>query len=130
MKIATYIELPGNTAEAIDFYQDLFNATLIRKEVFEETMTSEPTLVGKVFHAELELNGFYLYFCDSLADRDYTNQAYKITMECDTLEQSESYFTALKQGGIVTEDFRKMPWGMYHGTVRDRFGITWDIVFC
>jgi len=130
MKIATYVELPGTTTEAIAFYQNLFNATLIRKELFEDYMTSEPALIGKVFHAELELNGFYLYFCDSLTARDFANQAYKITMECDTLEQAESYFSALKQSGTVSEEFRKMPWGMYHGTVRDHIGITWDIVFC
>ena len=130
MKIATYVELPGTTAVAIAFYQNLFNATLIRKEIFEETMTSEPALIGKVFHAELELNGFYLYFSDTTAERDYANQAYKITMECDSLEQAESYFAALKLDGMVNEDFRKVPWGMYHGNVRDRFGVTWDIVFC
>ena len=130
MKIATYIELPGNTSNAIAFYQDLFNATLIRKELFEDDMTSDPALIGKVFHAELELNGFYLYFSDSLAVRDFTNQAYKITMECDSLDQAESYFNTLKQNGIVNEEFKKMPWGMCHGNVRDHFGVTWDIVFC
>lgn len=130
MKIATYVELPGTTAEAIAFYQNLFNATLIRKELFADYMTSEPSLIGKVFHAELELNGFYLYFSDSLAARDFTNQAYKITMECDSLEQANSYFNALKLEGTVNEEFKQMPWGMYHGIVRDRFGLTWDIVFC
>jgi PhnB protein len=130
MKIATYVNLNGNCEEAVDYYQKLFNATLIRKTLVEDYMTDKKELVGKVFHAELLIKGFYLYFSDSLDVYDYANQAYKITMECDTLEEAETYFDTLKKGGVVNEDFMKLPWGMYMGNVRDRFDVTWDIVFC
>lgn len=130
MKIATYVYLQGNCEEAVDFYLNLFQAKLIRKELFADYMTDQKDLIGKVFHAELQINDFYLYLSDSLTAFNYDNQAYKITMECDSLEQAQSYFDMLKQGGIVNEEFSKMPWGMYLGNVRDKFGVNWDIVFC
>lgn len=130
MRIATYLMFSGNCEEALQVYKDLFSAELITLSKFDETMTDNSRLYGKIFHAEMKIGGFYIYMADTADTLCGANQPYKVTYECDSMEQARLFFKALKEGGIVLDDFKKMPWGMYYSQVRDRFGITWDFVYC
>lgn len=67
--------------------------------------------------------------CDTASSFDYDKQAYKITVECDSLEDASRYFERLSRGGQVLSPLAKMPWGDTAGHLRDAFGINWDIVY-
>lgn len=130
MRIATYLKFNGRCEEAVGVYKELFKAEVTCFHRFDQSMTNSPELVGKVFHAELKIREFYIFLADTLEVLDYEKQAYKITVECDTLADAEKYFCTLQANGSVIEPLRHMPWGDYMGHLRDAFGITWDIVFC
>lgn len=130
MKIATYLLFNGTCEEALRTYQQLFNAEVICMHKSSAQMVDDEALVGKVFHAELNVNGFYLYMSDAVEHFDYGRQAYKVTVECDTLEQAQLYHDTLSKEGVVIQPFGQTPYGMFLGQLRDRFGITWDFVYC
>lgn len=130
MKIATYLKFNGKCEEAFNFYKKIFKADEICSYKFDQNMTKEVNLIGKIFHAELKIEDFYIYMCDTLEDLNYQKQPYKITMECNALDQANEYFNYLKDKGLILSPLEKKPWGIYVGEVRDRFGITWDIVYC
>ncbi len=37
------------------------------------------------------------------------------------------WFARLSEGGIVTDDLQKRPWGDWDGSVMDRYGVAWLI---
>lgn len=130
MKLATYINMNGCADKAMDFYLELFKGREILREKYTNQMTDNQELIDKIFHGEIVIHDVYLYFCDTEKTYAPKDQAYKLTMECDSLEQAEKYFAALSENGHILMDFKKMPWGMYLGNVTDEFGVTWDIVYC
>lgn len=130
MRIATNLKFNGSCEEALNTYKNLFNGEITCMHRFTKAMTNSDELMGKIFHAELKIKGFYIFMSDTTEELDYEKQAYKITVECDTLEEAKKYYTVLQEGGSVIKSFEKMPWGDYMGHLRDSFGITWDIVYC
>ncbi|MEW6718020.1 MAG: VOC family protein [Chloroflexota bacterium] len=130
MKIATNVSLKGEAEMALITYQELFGGKIICMHKYQKGMTDDPRLLGKLFHAELEIKGFYIYLQDTVEEYDYKKQAYQITVECDTFAEAEKYFDTLKTGGTVLTPITHMPYGPYIGHLIDKFGITWDIVYC
>lgn len=129
MRFAINLLFNGNCEMALNTYRDLFNAKLICLHRFTGSMTENQEFIGKIFHAELQVNDFFMYMEDTCKELDYEKQPCKITVECNKLEEAQKYYDALLAGGTMIEPFAKMPWGDYMGHLRDRFGITWDIVF-
>jgi PhnB protein len=97
---------------------------------FTEGMTENKELIGRIFHAELKINEFYIFMSDEAEEFRYENQAYKITVECDSLEDAQRFFNTLSVGGTVIQPFTQMEWGDHMGNLRDAYGITWDFIFC
>ncbi len=128
MRFAIYLKFHGNCEKALTTYKELFSGDAICMHRFNQHMTKDDTLLGKIFHAELKINQFYLYMCDTVEELDYHNTAYKITVECDTLADLQRYFDTLKSGGEILGPVTQMPWGDYMGHLRDAYGITWDFV--
>ncbi|WP_105614799.1 VOC family protein [Vallitalea okinawensis] len=130
MKIATYLRMKGRCNEALDLYKDIFNGEELFRYVHDENTTENESMIGKIFHAEMKIQDFYIYMSDTQEDLDYNKQAYNITVEVDTLEEAHRIFDRLKEGGRVHTPITKMAYGPYIGNLFDKFGINWDIVYC
>lgn len=130
MRIATYLKFNGKCEEALNKYKELFDAKVTCKIKYSEGMTENIELIGKIFHAELKIKEFYIFMSDEAEKLHYENQAYKVTVECDSLEDAQRYFNTLSADGTVIHPFTHMEWGDYIGTLRDTYGITWDFIFC
>jgi PhnB protein len=52
-----------------------------------------------------------------------------LSLEPDTLADTERLFQALSEGGQVNLAFQKMFWGAWYGSLTDRFGIHWMVNF-
>lgn len=124
MKVATYLMFNGKCEEALNFYKELFHAEVTCMIKFSKAMTDNTALIDKVFHAELKIENFYIFMSDTIEKFDYEHQAYKITFECDTLEDAQKYYNALSESGTVIQPLTKMPWGDYISHLRDPYEIT------
>ena len=130
MKIATYLHIKGDCNKAFERYKKLFKGQEICKYTYNEHMTKDENMYGKVFHAELKIDNYFIYMSDSNESYEYINQPYKIVVEFDCLQETERVFNELKINGIVNSEITKMPFGPHIGNVTDEFGTTWDLVFC
>jgi len=132
MKISPYISFNGNCADAVAFYEKVFNvkAEIMRykdapKDRGYEVQASTENFV---MHAQFELGGEIIMFADmppEYAVKNGTNIA--IMAEFDKIEIAKSAFEALKEGGKVDMEMQETFWSKCFGSLTDKFGVIWNI---
>ncbi len=128
MKASAYLHFKDNAKEAIEMFKSIFKADVISEIKYEEGITDNPSLFGKIFHAELKIGDLNLYLCDT--DNDETYHSIKFVIEMSDQNLAHAQFSKLTKHGKILQDFTKMPFGPIIGEVEDMFGITWNIVIC
>jgi PhnB protein len=128
MKVATYLYFKDNAKEAIDLYQSIFNAEVICEYLFEDGMTQNQELLGKMFHAEIKIGDQNLYFSDTGEDALFDSM--KFVVEIREEDEAKRSLEKIVQNGKLVSDFKKMPVGPSIAHAIDRFGIHWNVVIC
>jgi PhnB protein len=128
MKTAVYLEFKDQAKQAIEIYQDIFDAQVVCEYIYAEEMTQNPELLGKVFHAELIIGDLNLYLSDSETEPSF--DSVKFVIEVPDEEKARSYFEKLIQSGKKIHDFRQLPIGPTIASAEDSLGIRWDVVIC
>lgn len=126
MKVATYLNFNLNAQDVIDSYKAIFNATEAMKMLFEEGMTDNPALVGKVFHAELKISNLNLYLSDTGIEPDFSS--IQLAAEFSDSEKAHQVFERLAEGGKIISPFEEMSFGPTIASVQDKFGVTWALI--
>ena len=127
MKIALYLYFNGNCAEAMEYYKEVFDGKEELKFLYSKDMTDDQSLIGKVFHAELDLGGFYLYMSDVI-DKDLENRPYKLVFETFDASEAKSVFKKLSLEGRIISEIAQMSFGPKIGALVDKYGTTWNVV--
>ncbi|QBE48322.1 VOC family protein [Leucobacter triazinivorans] len=129
--LATYIALPGTTAEAMEHWHEVFGGELeiLRyRDAPMEGMPFEPDPEA-VAHATLTLPAGVIAGGDAMDDgTDYPvrGSAYSLLYTTDTQEEARELFQKLLDGGgSVGMPLEVAPWGDLYGQVFDRFGVMW-----
>ena len=137
--LTPYLAFDGKTREAFRFYEQALGARI-------ETMMSyadmpkmpaaaegcesgaRPTGDG-VMHARLELPGGAMLFAgDTPPGMPYEGiKGVMLALQYDTVDQAQSAFHALAQGGRVTMPLAPTFWAKTFGMVTDRFGVGWAV---
>lgn len=129
--LATYIALPGKTAEAMEHWHEVFGGDLDLMRYGDSPMEGMPFEPDPdaVAHAVLTLPAGVIAGGDAM---DHENNypvggtAYSLLYSTDTPDEAASYIDKLVQGGgHVGMPFEQAPWGGYYGQVFDRFGVMW-----
>lgn len=128
MKVATYLEFKHNAKEAIETYKAIFNAEVTFEYFYDEKMTLDPEMVGKVYHAEMKIGDLNLYISDSGVEPSFTSM--RFVVEIPEEAKARQIYEELAQGGKIISDFVKIPIGPTIAHVVDKFGIHWNIVIC
>lgn len=129
--LATYIALPGTTAEAMTHWHEVFGGDL-QILYYRDTQMSgvdfdpDPDAVA---HATLVMPGGIIAGGDAM---DHENEypvrgtAYSLLYTTDTPAQSQELISKLlTAGGTEGMPFGEAPWGDWYGQVFDRFGVMW-----
>lgn len=115
-KVTPFLTFRANAEEAINFYVSLFNNSQIHSIVrYEEDGGMLPK--GSVLHASFELDGQPFMAMDG-GDGFQFEQGFSIYVDCETQEEIDRLWDALRQGG--GEEMC--------GWIKDRFGISWQII--
>lgn len=129
--LATYIALPGTTAEAMQHWHEVFGGDLqvVRYgDMNLEGMPFEPD-PNAVAHATLTLRAGIIAGGDAMDDeKDYpvTGTAYSLLYTTDTRDEARSLIQKLIEGGgSEGMPFEQAPWGDWYGQVFDRYGVMW-----
>lgn len=129
--LATYITLPGTTAEAFEHWHEVFGGDLqILRYGDMPPMEGMPFTPDpqSVAHVTLSLPGGELAGGDVMDGKDYPlrDTAYSLLYTVDTTQEAETAIGRLVEGGgTVSIPFEKAPWGGWYGQVFDRYGVMW-----
>lgn len=128
--LATYFAFPGNAAEVMQHWHDVFGGDLdiVRyADMPLEGMPFEPD-PNAVAHATLTLPAGEIAGSDAMDDKVYplTDTAYSMLYTTDTPDEAREFFQRLLSGGgTVGMPLEVAPWGDLYGQVFDKFGVMW-----
>lgn len=129
--IATYVLLPGSTADAMEHWHSVFGGELNITRYGDtpmEGMPFEPDPQA-VAHATLDTPAGSIAGGDAPLDgKDYAvrDTAYSFLYTTDSADEARGYIAALVDGGgEIGVPFGIAPWGDWYGQVFDRFGVMW-----
>ncbi|KIP53366.1 VOC family protein [Leucobacter komagatae] len=129
--LATYIALPGTTAEAMEHWQEVFGGDLEIIRYGEAQLKDLPfdPPPNAVAHASLTLPAGIITGGDAMdvgTDHPIRGTAYSLLYTTDTPEEAQGYIDRLTAGGgSLGMPFEQAPWGDWYGQVFDRFGVMW-----
>ena len=137
-RVATYLNFPGNTEEAFNFYKDVFQSEFVGGIQRFDQVPSEPGqpqlddhVKRMILHVELPiLGGHILMGTDAPKEMGFTvtvGNNMHIQLEPETREETERIFNGLSAGGTVSMALQDMFWGAYFGSFTDKFGINWMV---
>ncbi len=127
MKLEAYLFFPGNTEEAMNFYQGVFGGdlTITRRGDVDPTATESEK--GLVINAALDSAAFTLRASDRADATSAVQTRIELTMNGSEENDLRKIFDALSDGGTVKAQLEKMFWGDIFGALIDRFGIGWQV---
>ncbi|AWX45301.1 hypothetical protein HME9304_02314 [Flagellimonas maritima] len=128
MRVQAYLAFDGNCQEALNFYANLFDASINNRQTYEDKKIDVPSSYRKrLQHAELKGKGVSFMAYDAAPDTpiNHGNQIH-MSVDVDDRDEAESLFKKLSENGQVHHNFREREWG-YFGRCTDHFGINWMV---
>ncbi len=124
-----YLQLPGNTREALTFYGDVFGCA-VQLHTFEEFNRSDGP-ADAIAHGYLTDGPVALFAADASGDElPFSAQGMLLSLLGTAGPATlRTWFTRLAEGGRVVDDLQRRPWGASDGQVVDRYGLHWLIGF-
>ncbi len=132
--VHVYVNFPGTTREALEFYETVFNTKIIMIQTFGEAafIPNVPDAAkSKIVHAQLPITeAVHLMASDSIEGFGppavYGNN-FQIAVVADDKAEADRVFAKLSEDGRVGMPLANAPWGPYFGMVTDRFGVNWMV---
>lgn len=135
-KLNTYLNFPGTTEEAFTFYASVFKTELAHLSRFKDTPDGAKMSAQdgeKIMHAAINIGGDTLMATDSLPSMGFPevvhgNASY-LCLNVETKEEADRIFAELSPGATIEMAMADMFWGDYFGSLRDKYGVGWMVVY-
>jgi PhnB protein len=132
-----YLNFPGNTLEAFNFYKSVFGgefSSFFRyKDMPMEGMKIPQKEEDKILHIALPVGKDDIFMAsdslESLGQKLVQGNNVYISLQTESKEEADRIFKALSAGGVVQMAMADMPWGDYYGSFIDKFGIRWMLSY-
>jgi PhnB protein len=132
--INPYLNFPGTTEEAFNFYKSVLNGEIIGLQRFKDTpeATKLPAHEQeKMMHMSIAFGkGNLLMATDALESMGHKVTAgtnFHLTVNTESKDEANRVFKGLAAGGQITMPIEDMFWGAYFGMLTDKFGIQWMV---
>lgn len=127
MALVPYLNFPGNTAEAMAYYQQIFGGELSVVSFADFGMTDMPA--DGTMHASLVGDDFTLMASDAMpgAEQTWGGTRVYLSFSGGDPDALRARFEALASDGSVGMPLEVQVWGDEFGLVKDRFGIEWMV---
>ncbi len=134
--INPYLNFPGNTEEAFNFYRSVFGgefAGLTRFKDIPDGAKLNTKEKEMLMHISLPIGkGNTLMATDALESMGHPLKAgnnFSLSVETESKEEADKIFKGLSEGGKVTMPQGDTFWGSYFGMVNDKFGMQWMVSY-
>jgi PhnB protein len=135
-RTSTYLNFPGNTEQAFQFYREAFKTEFqgpIARIGDAPMPEGAPQLSAAdknlVMHIELPIVGGHVLMgtdaVESMGHQLTFGNNVSINLEPDTRAETERLYGELSAGGSVLMPLTDMFWGAYFGHIKDKFGVFW-----
>lgn len=135
MKLNTYLNFPGNCAEALAFYEKHLGAKTLVKSTFAEMSDSGapqnlPPGLNRdgIIHSRVMVGDSLLMASDGPPDRCQPMRSAYLTLTVDSNEEAERIYNALAEGGEVFMPIGETFFAHRFAQLRDKFGINWMVI--
>lgn len=130
VRLIPYVNFPGNGAEVIAYYQEIFGgeADIEKYGDMPMDLPFDPP-EGALAHGRLTGGDVRLAGGDSIGEPTQPNlhsDVYSFLVECDSVDEASLLIEQfLSSGASEAMPFEKAPWGDHYGQVKDRYGVLW-----
>ena len=133
--IAPYLNFPGTTEEAFNFYKSVVGGeftSLMRLGDTPDGAKLSAEDKSKIMHIGLGICGGYIMATDATESMGFTHKLSEgnmmhICLSPDSEEEAKKLFDGLSAGGKVGTPLQQMFWGDIYGDFIDKFGIRWMV---
>ncbi len=127
-----YLNFNGNCAEAMHFYEQVFDAKIVMMLATKDTPFADQLpadFADKILNARLDLaGGGILYAGDCPPHIPYEGiKGVNLTFTLDTVAEAKDIYDKLVDGGEISMPFGPTFWAEGFGMITDKFGVTWAI---
>ena len=137
-RVNTYLNFPGNTEEAFNFYKSVFGTEFVSLTRMKDMPRPEgaPTLsesdANKIMNVQLPItNGHVLMATDALESLGHkvdVGNNVTISLDLDSKEEAERIYSKLMvKSPENSGPLANMPWDALWGSCQDQFGIRWMV---
>lgn len=134
MLINPYLNFPGTTEEAFNFYKSVFGGEFSMLQRFSDTPHGAEMPEAdrdKIMHVSLEVSpGYHLMATDATESMGFklnVGNNVHIAIMPDSRDEATRLFNGLSAGGKIEMVLEDTFWGAYYGSFVDKFGIQWMI---
>ncbi|HEY6907106.1 MAG TPA: VOC family protein [Ignavibacteriaceae bacterium] len=134
--INPYLNFPGNTEEAFNFYKSVFGGEFVGLTRFKDTQDGSKLNDDekeKLMHVSLPIGkGNILMATDALESMGHPlkeGNNFSLSIETESRGEADKIFSKLSAGGRVTMPQSDTFWGSYFGMITDKYGIQWMVSY-
>ncbi|MEO6612881.1 MAG: VOC family protein [Chitinophagaceae bacterium] len=131
--INPYLNFPGTTEEAFNFYKSVFGGEFVMVQRFGDTPEGDKVpaeLKNKIMHIAMPIGGNIIMATDAIESMGHkvtTGTNFHLSISAGSQAEADKIFAGLSAGGKVTVPLAKASWGAYFGMCTDKFGIQWMV---
>ena len=122
-KIVPHLWFDTEAGEAAEFYTSLFDDSRIKDRT---TLNDTPSGTAELISVELAGQDFMLL---SAGPYFKFTPAVSFLIACETVEEVESLWARLIEGGSALMPLDSYPFSDRYGWVSDRFGLSWQVMY-
>jgi len=129
-----YVNFPGNTEEAFNFYKSVFGTEFIGLYRFSDMPESgkmPENERSKIMHIALPIGkSGILMGTDALESQGHklsTGNNIQLSLTAESEAEADKLFNGLSAGGQVIVPIGKSSWNSYFALWIDKFGMTWMV---
>ena len=130
--INSYLNFPGNTEEAFNFYKSVFGGEFTVLQRFKDVPNSgmPPEDQDKLMHVSLPIGSNILMGTDAVGlqgNNFNMGNNFQLSVAVDSKEEAEKMFNGLAAGGEIKMPLQETFWAPAFGMLNDKFGIQWMV---
>lgn len=132
MSVDAYLNFNGNCREAVEYYARVFGTEIPKMMSFGEMPPNPEYPLPEeakhlIMHTRLTISGSNVMFSDVFPGMPFVvGNNISLSVVSDNLDEIQSAFNKLKDGGTVGMELQETFWSKSYGSLTDKFGINWQ----
>ena len=131
MQVQPYLFFDGRCDEALEFYKNAVGAKvgmLMRFKDAPAPTQCKPGSENKVMHAQVQIGDTAVLASDGRNSGQPKFEGFALTISANSEAETDRIFTALGEGGQVTQPLTKTFFSPRFGMLADKFGVHWIVL--